>query len=59
MMVKEPNWIPFEAIGSAYEQELDVNAREPTYRHRPISFSGEKVEEWRPGPAPTGETIAP
>jgi hypothetical protein len=53
--VTEPRWIEIASLGSEYDEELDVNAREGSpqqYRHRPTSFTGEPQFEWRFGWAP-------
>ncbi|MER9130650.1 hypothetical protein [Mesorhizobium sp. M0768] len=59
-MTREPNWISLSKLGSAYDEELDVNASPDTpdrlkMRHRPISFTGQEMVDWQPGPAPDSE----
>ena len=59
-MIREPNWVLFKRIGAEFEEEMDINAApdapaEMKLRHRPMSYTGQIVEEWRPGPAPAKE----
>jgi len=49
---QESRWIAMNKMGSAYEEEMDVNSRETSIRHRLRAFTGEPVNEWKPGPAP-------
>ena len=48
----DPNWVDMTTIGSAYDEQLNVNAAFPQYRHRPHAFDGQPVREWLSGPAP-------
>jgi hypothetical protein len=50
-------------LGSEYEEEMDVNADPAAsdnvrMRHRPVSFTGQNVQEWRPGSAPARDRPA-
>lgn len=54
----EPEWLDYTAIGSPYEQQLDVRTRPdaPAHekmRHRLRSLTGEAERPWSPGPPPT------
>lgn len=51
-MTIEPEWMDLTSLGSPYEEQLDVRAAKPTYRHRVRSFSGEVEGEWIPGAPP-------
>lgn len=56
-MTQEPRWLSLTKLGSSYEEEMDVNADPEAsdkvrMRHRPLSFTGQIVHEWRPGSAP-------
>lgn len=56
-MTKEPHWISLTKLGSAYEEEVDVNASPDAsdlakMRHRLTAFTGEAIGDWKPGPAP-------
>lgn len=56
-MTQEPEWIDLTMLGASYEEQMDMRAApdaspEAKYRHRPISFTGLRVERWSPGPAP-------
>jgi len=55
--IREPEWLAITTLGVPFEEELDVNASpgapdNAKYRHRPIAFTGQHVDDWRPGPAP-------
>lgn len=57
MDVAEPNWVDITTIGSAYDEQMDVNAHpnastKAKYRHRIRSFTGETYCDWSAGPAP-------
>jgi hypothetical protein len=57
--IREECWLSVTTIGSAYEEELDIAAREVgslKYRHRRKAFTGMAEKVWLPGPAPTENT---
>lgn len=54
----QPNWIDVTTVGSSWDEQVDANARQPTYRHRRHSFTDEVQWKWQPGPAPAPPTTA-
>jgi hypothetical protein len=48
---QEPEWLSVTTLGSDYEEEIDIRSKSGDRRHRRRAFTGEPLEEWKPGPA--------